>query len=660
MKSTKALVIIILILTISSIYSVQSTDAQNDEILTPDLTVSGILSSTHLSDYYRIEISQDGVYTIELNSTGSSVLRASFNRFSYGYPSTIEDCFSNTSSCFTILSSSQYLGSFYQLEVSIDGISDSDSAEYLVSIERVNPIVLEEGREYTIQQDRFKDAHYILDTNGSSRTYRLIASTSYYCYFSIYNSYGLRVYYEQCLYSSYSIDDVVLLDPGIYHIYIDSSSSSGQYITFQLTPEDIPVLEPGSSIQVEFTGLTDVYVLLPLTEGTQYNIELAPHSLQDVGFYIYFYADNGVRIDDWDGGSTESIADFIFWDNFMAYTGWDQNPNMQYTRSDPHFYRLYSSYRPQTSGLLLRAFSNLEGGATLRLTKVQDVQTVSTDVPVIAQFDGINGPFWKLYKLENFEGSNLYNFELTHVPTNDYILHPSYTVYTPAITDQSYLSGIRPLLSEIEKNIWDSIPGTSTSIQYNRLIPNSNGYYYHPIICESWLYVSIPDGYYNGHYSYELHSGSMEFEVHAVEPVMQTANSQFMMEPSLDTAIYSLQLEGNSIYEIDVTGTNYLSHGHASLWNETGHRLQFAFYGYSAQTDGNTIHYQIEVECGGVHNLLVTAEGESPVKITITKKTNSIGVQYPFFVGGLAVAVAEGIIIGIVIGKIKFGKADTG
>ena len=662
LKSGKALalVLVIFLLMISSLYSTQSVDAQDSAILTPDLTVTGTLSSTHLSDYYRIEISQYGVYTIELNSTGSSLLQASFNRYYYGYPSIIEECYSNTSSCFTILSSSQYLGSFYQLEVSIDEISDSNLAEYIVSIERVEPIVLEEGREYNIQQDGFKDSHYILDATGPSRTYRLNASAIYYGHFSIYNSYGLRVYYESLPYFTYTIDNIFLLDPGIYHLYIDSSSYSENNITFQITPEDIPILEPGSSIQVDFAGYTDAYVLLPLTEGKHYSIELGPPSAQDVGFQIFFDPDYRMQIDDRDAGFLESVTDFVYWDNCMAYTDWERGPDLEYTPSDPHLYRSDSIDAVQESGLLLRAFSNLEGGASLTLTEVQDVQIISSDVPVTAQFDGVNGPFWYLYKFDNFAGGELHNFELSHTPINDYTLNPSYAIYTPEITDQYYLSRTRPFLSEIEITYWDNIPGTSTSLYYNRVGPFSNAYYYHPIPCETWLYVSIPDAYSNDHYYYPIQSGSMEFEVHSVEPILQTVNSEFTMDPSLETSIYSIQLEGDSIYEITVTGTNYQSVGYLSLWNETGHQLPSSYYGYSAQTDRNTRHYQIEVECSGVYNLVVTADGVSPIKITVSKKTASIGVQYPFFIGGLAVAAVEGVIVGIVIGKVKFGKSDAG
>ncbi len=663
MKRGKELVFAILLLIVFSLSIIQSVDSQGleTEILTPNLTVSGTLRSTHLSDYYRIAISQPGVYIIELNSTGSSRLEASFNRFSYGYPSTIRRCYSNTSYCFTIVASSRYYGSFYQLDVSFAENSVADLTDYIVSIQRVEPIAIEEGIEYTLQQDAYIDSHYILDVSGSYRTYRVIASSSYYCYFAFYDSYGLWINREQCS-DSYSIDEIIMFDPGIYHLFIDAGSSNGQDITFQITPEDIPTLELDSSIQVDFEGISsNVYVQLPLTEGTQYSIELAPHSLIDVSFDIMRNPDFRITINAWPEGYTESLVDFVFWDNYMAYTDWDTNPEMQVTRSRPKIKTFYSSsYNLPHSGLLLRAYSSVEGSATIRLNKVEDVQALSTDSPVAAQFDGIDGPFWKLYKLDNFAGGELYNFQLTHTPANDCILNPYYRISTPEITDQNYLSRIRPLLSEIEKPIWDNLPGTYTYLQYDNIIPNSNAFYYHPITCESWLYVSIPDGYYYDHYSYDsIHSGSMELEVHRVEPIIQTMDSQFTMDPSLDTSIYSLQLDGNCIYEITVTGSNYQSHVSVSLWNGTGHRLPSLYYGVSAQTDKNIRHYQFEVKCDGEHHLLVTAFGELPLTITITKMTDSSpGVQYPFFIGGLAVAVVEGIIIGIVIGKVKFGKGD--
>ncbi len=57
--------------------------------------------------------------------------------------------------------------------------------------------------------------------------------------------------------------------------------------------------------------------------------------------------------------------------------------------------------------------------------------------------------------------------------------------------------------------------------------------------------------------------------------------------------------------------------------------------------------------------MLVSVEGTSPVIVDITKMQDvNSGIQYPFFIGGLAVAVAEGILIGIVIGKLKFGQDD--
>lgn len=663
MKRVKALVLVILFLTISSFSVIQTVNTQGaeTEILTPNLVVSGTLSSTHLSDYFRIEISQTGVYKIELNSTGSSWVIAFFNRYSYGYPSIVEDCYSNSSDCFYILSSSQYYGSFYQLEVSFYYESVVEITDYNVSIVRVQPIVIEDGQEYTIQQDAYVDSHFILDVSESYETYRFNASTEYYSSFYLYDSYGFRCYYEQ--FSQFNpLDDIIILDSGIYHLFIYASSSSGQNITFQITAEDIPVVELDTTIQVDFeANPLGVYFVLPLIEGTQYSIDLAPQSLINVGFDIMFNPDYRMTIDDLHDGDTESIADFVFWENCMAYTGWDTNPEMELSRSNPVMRNFYSSsYKILNSALLLRAFCSNIGSATLRLSKMQDVQTLSPDVPVSAQFDGIDGPFWKLYKMENLAGGELYNFHLTHTPATDYILNPNYFVYTPRIMDQNYLSRTRPLLSDIEKGIWDNLPGSYTSLQYDHTLPITDAFYYHPILCESWLYVSIPDGYYYNHYSYDsVQSGSMEIEVNAVEPIIQNVDSQFTMDPSLGTSIYSLQLEGGNTYEVTVTGSNYQSHGYITLWNETGHQLP-ASYKYAAQTDKNTRHFQIEVECDGAHNLLVTAEGSSPLTITITKKTVSNGVQYPFFIGSLAVVAVEGIIIGIVIGKVKFGKADTG
>jgi hypothetical protein len=175
------------------------------------------------------------------------------------------------------------------------------------------------------------------------------------------------------------------------------------------------------------------------------------------------------------------------------------------------------------------------------------------------------------------------------------------------------------------------------------------------------MYIYIVDSYMYSEFASEINSGSLQLQASIVEKIQASVASSISVASSPpSTAIYSLQFEAGCTYQIKVSATYLQSSGTVKLWNASGH--QIASYQYTLHdSDRFSEYYLFEVECGGTHNMVVNVAGDSPVIIDITKfSKGNPGIQLPFMIGSLAVAVAEGIIIGIVIGKLKFGKDSAG
>ena len=639
-------------------------ESQFPEILSPDFDLSGTFDSTHTSDFYGMEISSPGVYLITVNSTGEVPVLATVSKYRYGSISSIDSCISNSSDSFRIIPSGIYLGAFYQISVKTMGPIIGQAVSYQVSVEHIEPLPLLPNTQYSLSLNNRRDYHYVLDIINGPQIYQFSATASFSVYFVFYNSYGAEV---ASFYSYSSTQEILLLEPGTYHVFIFTYYGSATDISFQLTSIEAPILEPGLSVEINFTaaGYLYQYAILSIQEGMQYSMYLNPENNENVAFIFYLNQYTTPSFDYWGSGETESVTDLTFWGDSLAYTDWDRSPNMTITKSNPI---IYNNYNPTNinppSSLIIMFFSDIIGKAVFDFNEIGFVQTISPNLKITEHFDGIDGPFWKLYKVSSLSPSNLYEFNLIHDAASNCVLYPYYYLYQPVKTDQYYLFYQRPLLSDEERNYWDILPVGYTLLSYDNTLSNIVVPYYHSQSGDRWLLVSIPDGFYEGDYTYDPHhSGDIHFEITKTDPIEQQVDSSFSLNPAIKkAAIYTLQLKGGSLYQVEMSSTSLQSQGSLTVWNQTGHQLAYPQI-YVHYGNPTSSFYLIEVECTGEHYLFVQASGDSPLTITVRSSSNDnakSGISTLFFVGGIAAAATEGLLIGVVIGKMKFGKQPPG
>jgi len=664
LRSAKVLLLIALLLSITTAIVIlpEPVTAQESNYLEPGDEITGTLSLDHKSDYYGLTIAETGMYRLTINSTGDALLSASISRYSSGSAYPIIQCVSNRSYSFSVNPCSMYHGSIYQVSVQIESFLEDVTSNYTISIERMDSIEIAVEQVYTFMGDEATGTHLILDVEDSSTAYEFHFNSTYsFFYLTIYDSTGLRVFSKSTS-TSYPPDYPVLLDPDEYHIFISTSRSTTQECTLQIIPADIPVLTNGDSVELVFSaGLPSYqFAQISITEGAQHSISLDPLGDIDVGFEIWNPPYYGPTFNYWYTGETESVIDLTFWEKYIAYTELALNPDNESTFSRPRLSSFSSSYTRPDSFVLLYCYHFGFGNATLSLDIGPEAPIISPDVPISTHFDGGYGPFWKLYKMTGFSSMNLYEFHLEHFPTTNDILEPTYRIYSPYTSSQSYLFRTRPFLTELEQESWDQSSTYSVSLQYEQSQQTNDAYYYQSNDDERWLYIYIPDGYYNEHYpSFGVSSGDIQLVASVVDPIYVSITEPISVVPPLpETSIFYLQLEGNYVYQIEISATDLQSSGYLTLWNATGHQLADS-QDYTSERFSRT--YLVEVETTGQHTMLVTAKGDSPVIVEITKMQDvNAGIQLPFMIGSLGVAVAEGIIVGVIIGKVKFGKDSAG
>ncbi len=641
--------------------SISPIIAQEVNYYSPGNLLTGNLNLDDRSDTYGFSIEEDGVYRLSLNSTGDAILRASVSVYTSGSTQTRTYCTSNRTESFTVLPCSYYMGDIYQLEVDFEQVFEDSSSDYSIKIEHINPTIIIEDTEYTLPCDRYTDVPMKFHADGSNNMYEFrfsSVSSENNFYMDVYNSKGLMVFSQTT--SPYSSYHPILLQPDEYTIIIDCYEIYPEEFNLQVIGSLVPTITAGNSVDVEFTdGYHSQYFELPIDEGVQYQINLDPLDSSDVGFNIWGLSSNGPTIDVFGPGENESVVDIVFWDGYMAFTDWDLNPDMEFTRSYPRTFSSYSYAEPLRSALV-HAYCASDSNATLSVDIASGVQTISLDMPLSFQLDGIEGPFFKLYKLNNFSAMQLYKFHLEHIPDDNFILQPSYRIFTDRSEDQYYLFRIRPLLTEIESEAWDKSYSSYSSMYYDNSFSTNDVYYYSSSASEKWLYVYVPDGYYNDHYLSNVNSGNVQILATAVSPLQASLNEEILVGPAPpDTFSYLIGLEGNSIYQVRVTGTELQSSGIIELWNSSGYRLSQS-QSLTHDSDRFSDYYLVEVQSSGQHLLLVSIQGDSHVEVYITLEQSSTnaGFQLPFVLGSIVAASIEGILIGVVIGKLKFGK-DT-
>jgi len=560
-----------------------------------------------------------------------------------------------------------YLGAFYQLQVQIMEMLEGQDIDYQISITRQEPLSTSVGVAYSVSLIPPIQRHCILAVDNGPRLYELSATTSDYTYFYFYDSVGMQLFYFYTSPYLASNSRVIALASGTYHLFIGGGSSSSIDCTFQFNILDVPILTPNDSCEFYFPSgdLSYQYALLSIEEGVHYTMNLNPDADVDARFQLSIDGSFGPLIDNFGVGQSENTTDIIFWENYFAYTDWEQGPDYDYTLSDPHIYSslYFPSIHPISQAVLAVSSIN-EGSAIFEYREGSKAQTISLDAPIADHFDGVDGPFWQLYRVTGLSSMHLYKFNLVHYATSDYILNPSYRIFLSMLDSQSYLFFTRPYLSDSEKIYRDTAPNSYISLQYDTFLTNAEAFYFDLHGGDRWLYVSVPDGY-NGAYNpnYPIHSGDVELTISDVAPLQCDTITPININPSTSRiAFYALQLDGRSVYQIKVSGTNLQSSGIISVYNATGHQLAYSM-SYTNFAEKTSLYYLCDLQCSGQHSLLVEVRGDSPVTLTITKYTDLAAasvIQLPFFVGGLMAAAAEGILIGVVIGKLKFGKKAAG
>ena len=664
LKLFGTIMIVFLFLSMTGIFFAMPAESQSPDILAPDFDISGAFDSTHTSDFYGMDISSPGVYLLTVNSTGGVPVMAIVSRYSQGSIYSISSCISNSSDSFRIIPSGMYLGAFYQLSVKINEPITEQAVSYHMSVEHIEPLTLTLSTPYLLSIDNRHDYHYVLNVDNGPKIYQLSATSYSSVYFTFYNSYGIQI---ASFYLYSSTQGTILLDSGTYHVFIYTYYGTTADFSFQLTNIEAPLFEPGLSAEINFSGPDSLnqYAILSIQEGMQYSMYLDPESNEDVQFNLRLNQYSGPNFNYWRSGETESVTDLTFWSDSVAYTDWDTSPNMTITRSNPV---IYNNYKPTTiyplSSVIVMFTSDTIGKAIFDYNEIGFVQTITPNLQITEHFDGIDGPFWKLYKMTGLSPSNLYEFNLIHDAAPNCVLAPYYYLYQPTKTNQYYLFYQRPLLSNEEQNYLDLLPDDYTYLSYDNTLSNTTVPYYHSQSGDRWLLVYIPDGYYDGDYSYDpLHSGDVHLEIIKVNPIAQQVDSSFSFNPAIKkAAIYTLQLKGGSMYQIEVSTTSLQIQGSLTLWNQTGHQLAYPQI-YQHFSKPTSSFYLLEVECTGTHYLVVEASGDSPLTITVRTSSNDnakSGISTLFFVGSIAAAATEGLLIGVVIGKIKFGKQPPG
>jgi len=644
---------------VSFIPTFSLTIAQEVNYYSPGNLLNGTLNENYKSKTYGFSIAEEGVYRLSLNSTGDAILAAYVYLYSSGSIQTRTYCKSNTTESFTVIPCSYYLGAIYQVKVCFDEVFEDTSSDYSCIIEQIEPVIIIEDIGYTLPCDRLTDVPMKLHVDGSHNLYEFqfnsVLSGTYF-YMDIYNSKGLLISTQTT--SPYSSYHPLILEPDEYTLFIDCYENSPEEFFLNVIATSVPIITAGSSIDLEFTnGNHSQYFEIPIDEGVQYQISLDPDDTSDVAFDVWGISNSGPTINSFGAGETESVDDLIFWDGYMAFTDWDLNPDMEYTRSNPELFTS-SSYAEPIHSALLYAYCASDGTATLSIDFTSGVQIFSPDVPMSIQLDGVEGPFFEVFKMNDFSALQLYKFHLEHIPNDNFILQPAYRIFEPRSIDLSYLFRIRPLLTEIEKIAWDNSRSSYSSLSYDHSFSANDVYYYCPFTSEKWLYVYIPDGYYDGHYVSNINSGNLQILATEENPQQAFLNEEILVGPAPpDIVPCVIDLEGNSIYQVRVTGTEIQSSGFITLWNSTGHKLSQS-QSYTHDSERFSEYYLVEVQNSGQHMILVSILGGSPVKLYITRVQSSenTGFQLPFVLGSIVAASIEGILIGVVIGKLKFGK----
>jgi len=672
MKPVKTILFIVLILSVTNCTIPSSIEAQSVEIMIPDFTITGAFTPDDQSINYGMAIEEIGVYRISLNASGDPQIYLSVQQYQYGSPSIIATCSPNSTSIFKITPGSFNLGAIYQLTLNPSVSVISENVYYELSIERLDSLFIQGDFQYNELLETYGKRHFILTASNEYNGYLFISDTYYTYSVAIYDTYGLLV--QSLMVDYYPYEHMFLLAPGVYHIFIELQSSYSSGITFQITPETVPSATPDTSLDLNFSeSQTYQYFQLVVDEGTQYSISLDPIGNEDVYFFLgpflfsyYGYYGYMVYFDDWGSGITENVTDITFSASFITFTGWDYNAEIEYTRSDRNIIEFnsyyYDFYSLDTSSILLIVCSRTIGSAVLEVSEGIDPNPLSPDVAASCHFDAIDGPFTALFNLNGLSGGHLYKFTIDHNAQENCILEPYYRIYSTQRMNQNYLFNKRPLLTDSEKIEWDQQSYRYSTLPLSHHLERNEICYYSPIDANQFLLAYISDQCYSGSVrDSEINKGDVQLSIEEVPASSLALNSPITVDSSpLDTALYTMQLEADCMYEIKVTGTELQSHGYSSLYNQTGHQLAYSWTTMHA-SDRFSKYYLAQIQCTGQHFLVVTTKGDAPVTITVTKLTpNGESIGVPFFVGGLVVAAAEGILIGVVIGKLRFGKETPG
>ncbi len=644
--------------------------AQNPgEIVDIGVPLVGEISHDNEMDTYGLETLEPGIYNISLESVGGALLRFEVFRYFNGGPEEdVTSTQSNGSRIFVVYDNPEIQVYHYFLRIRVWGGSIYSNSGYIALIEASSlPYSVEMNTDYQVDLSETNTIWHTFHCNGESAAYWFFFDVTFIgpyddIWIEIYNQEGFEIWWD---YTDTDVEIVLLLDPGDYYIYFNHYSEVEE-VAFRIEPFDIESITPDTtrsfSLHNSLSKKDHSYFQFEVKEGVYYEIILEVGAYLNAGFAITQGEARSSRLvfDESLVGGTEQVSDLIFYGQYSMHTLSDERPCVMGAHSVIR--DSYTFDGIDYSKTLIEVYDIVGGGpVNLTVRELEPASTWMSNSDGNLSFDNENGPYWYLFKVPNLEPMKYHKLRLDTTSAHTPEFYVWAELYKPMLSEDYYLDGIRPFLSDYTKALVD--PTLTYGATLSSYYTFDDTVYYHPAIGACWLLLEID---WDSHVEM---SGICNLSITECESYNSTIGDSFTVDDEYCTINYNLQA---GIYQFTVRGYNYSSSGNIyGLHNSSGHSAHLVLY-YDDHQDIHSRNYTFRVRSVGTYTLLVLAYGDCPITITTTVvqvesppySESTINTQTPTTPGtdlstpmalSLIVSTIGALVIGFGLGRIRFG-----
>lgn len=656
-RITLVMLILVILSTSSSAISVKAQDSGTT--LVPNFEIQGILTKEDSLNTFHVDFRYPGMYKISLQDPDDSV-GISLRVYSGGLAQTVEALHGSDSVLVPITKNGiNGLQRHYQLAIYVLGIINSDEIrEYTVSIMQLGgeKIILPnesidfymssgDGYMFSFDSRNYDYSHYemMIDNNGP---FEII--------WELYSDDSLLLA-EGITYNARNYS--IVLEPGLYHIFIENSYDDTFMTTFRFMPTSFHNLSPESEVSLSIEEGKSRNIIIPLEYAKSGKIDI--HYNGDFSGYVNLYLGASTSCErmmsatigghDWINISDLVVIPSNAW-AYVYSSAIDRNFSLEardYSTSLHHNYNLFLKCHSQQGN----------GEIKIRYHTLEDVDTLTPNLQQSVYFVEGDSRAFAILRVSNLDAMKVYSLVINQTDQDDshsIVTNPE--VYIRNDWDQGYLYRQRPWLTKSAREEMDK-KYSRTWTYFNQIIEADS------VLTETiyqrnnedyWIYLALEKFPYDPNLSPFNMSGIVTLKLveHPSYHILPGEYIKFLSASDLSDYVFrSTFLEGHT-YRISISYPTYSAYSGFSIFNSSGYLLPTTNDDYFREIDIHNDNLLQGIYFSHITQdiaALISIYGDGEVVFTIEDITG--GVNLPYVAIGLISAIFIGIGIGIYITK---------